>query len=493
MRKFCGEVFNRFLPFESPLRLVKNYYADQNLYCKWRAINTDPTQIINLNITKFNLDSPEKYFIEIFYYDGSSKVYEFTSKYFYVTSTAINFIILHFYSPKKTSYLPFTASFEYADGVRISTNYLNIFIILGLVILGCLLLTIYLLRCSKFFSRKNAQNASNNPQINQQLGNVPASQRIIQDFIEEREEYQNRMFLREEKKKQKSLAALDKLFNEELKIQKFYEKEDKEFTNCTICLEDYVSDSEIITLSCKHTFHYTCLKDWIFRVLLHPKCPNCNANLINLQEEDSSESESESDVDSENLSSVSSYNNRNRNGNNANNDYRYFGRNNTYTNLNNRNNNSVSNNINLNSDMTLSRANLNGNNNGVNRSENLVINNRSQILNYNNNANESRDVNGNFLSNNNLMNIQHNGSSLNNANNSNSLIRRGRDNAFHDITAIIIDERSLNNVDNLIMNSNNNANNDLQIQSSDNRNNLIFRHDTNNFVLGPEQNQEDRN
>lgn len=506
MRKYCGEVFDRFLPFESSLRLIDNFYADQNLYCKWRAINTDPTQNINLNITKFNLDSPEKYFIEIFYYDGSSNIYEFNSKYFYVTSTAINYIVLHFFSPSRTKNLPFTASFEYADGVSISTNYLNIFIIVGLVILGCVIFTIFLHRCSKFFSRNNVQNTSNNSsRINQQIDGIPATQRIIQDFIEEREEYQNRLFLREEKKRQKNLNALEKLFNEDLKKQKFCEKEDKEFTNCTICLEDYVSDSEIITLACKHTFHYICLRNWLLRVLLHPKCPNCNDNLLHLPEGESSSSESDSDsyVDSENMSiSDSDYENSiasrnlNRNGNrnaNHNNNYRNYGRNNTYNNLNsnnrNNNNNSISVNINQNVNRTSSRANINvNNNNGLNRSEILIINNRSEILNNNNNNNASRIIDSNMNSNNNLMYIQQNRSSLNNHNNSNSLIRRGRDDAFNNLTAISIDTRSLNNGDNFVLNSNDIVNTNLQRQPNDNRNNLLHRHDTNNYVLSPEDN-----
>jgi hypothetical protein len=484
MRKYCGEVFDRFLPFEARLRQVSNLYGDKNLYCKWRAINTDPNKNINLNITKFFLESPEKYFIEIFYYDGTSNTYDFTSKYFYVTSTAINFIILHFYSPQKNPNLPFSASFEYADGVSISINYLNIFIIVGLVILGCVILTIFLNRCSKFFSRTNAQNLSNNTsRINQQIANVPPTQRIIQDFIEEREEYQNRMFLREEKKKQKNLAALDKLFSEELKTQKYSEKEDKEFTNCTICLEDYAADSEVITLACRHTFHYSCLKDWLLRVLLHPRCPNCNDNLIDLPEESSSESESESYLQSES-SNISARGNYNRNLNIN----RNYGRNNTYSNLNRNNNNSV-NNLNQYINRTYSR--VDNNNNGLNRTQILIVNNnQSDIL---NNNNDSRENNGNMHSNNNLMYIQNNRSSLNNENNSNSLIRRGREDAFNNLTAISIDTRSLNNGDNFVMNSNNNANSNLQGQIDIiNRNNVIFRHDTNNFVLNPDHDQEDQ-
>ena len=96
------------------------------------------------------------------------------------------------------------------------------------------------------------------------------------------------MFLREEKKKKKNLAALEKLFNDEFKTEKFEDKQDKEFTNCTIRLEDYVPETEVLTLACRHTFHYIYLKDWLWRVLMNPKCPNCNDNIVHLPEDESS-------------------------------------------------------------------------------------------------------------------------------------------------------------------------------------------------------------
>jgi len=494
MRKYCGEVFDRFLPFESILRLVSNYYANQNLYCKWRAINTDPSQNIKLNITRFSLNTADKYFIEINYYDGTSNTYDLTSKYFFVTSTSINFIVFHYYSPSKYSVLPFTASFQFADGTSITNNYFNIFIIIGLVILGCIILTIFLHRCSKFYSRGNSHNLSNNSsRINQPMAALPASQRIIQDFIEEREEYQNRMFLREEKKKQKNLAALDKLFQEEIKTEKFQDKIDKEFTNCTICLEDYIPDADVVTLTCKHTFHHTCMKDWLLRVLLHPKCPNCNYNILNLPEEDSSDSDSDSYIDSEYSDSHEENPRRRYNQNNNQN-----GRNNTYANSN-RNNNAIRNNNSINNNNVINRTfsrpnNINGNNNGFNRSEVLIIN-HSDILNRSNvninpnviNNNESRDVN-NLRSNSNLLYIQQNRSGINNANNSSGMIRRGRDDLFNNITAISIDTRSLNNGENFVLNSNING----IPQGQENNVSRLYRHNTNNFVLNRDEIDEER-
>ena len=33
-------------------------------------------------------------------------------------------------------------------------------------------------------------------------------------------------------------------------------------------------------LFCKHIFHYECLKDWLNKNILMPKCPNCNYNVL---------------------------------------------------------------------------------------------------------------------------------------------------------------------------------------------------------------------
>jgi hypothetical protein len=51
---------------------------------------------------------------------------------------------------------------------------------------------------------------------------------------------------------------------------------------------DTLINTQISKLECKHIFHHACLKDWLFKEVLKPKCPNCNyfvvENLQNLNE-----------------------------------------------------------------------------------------------------------------------------------------------------------------------------------------------------------------
>lgn len=47
--------------------------------------------------------------------------------------------------------------------------------------------------------------------------------------------------------------------------------------NCTICMENFIENSSvIITTKCNHSFHEKCFKNWAFKNIISPKCPNCN-------------------------------------------------------------------------------------------------------------------------------------------------------------------------------------------------------------------------
>ncbi len=78
--------------------------------------------------------------------------------------------------------------------------------------------------------------------------------------------------------KRKNQAILKELLQTVLKPILFDEKINKYKSPCTICLEEFTLNSEVISLECKHLFHYGCLKNWLTKNILSPKCPNCNDN-----------------------------------------------------------------------------------------------------------------------------------------------------------------------------------------------------------------------
>ena len=75
---------------------------------------------------------------------------------------------------------------------------------------------------------------------------------------------------------------IDNMFKGELKpeIYKKLNNANHNF-NCTICLEDFKDgQSQIVETKCHHTFHYNCFKNWVYKNMLFPKCPNCNTPIL---------------------------------------------------------------------------------------------------------------------------------------------------------------------------------------------------------------------
>jgi hypothetical protein len=57
--------------------------------------------------------------------------------------------------------------------------------------------------------------------------------------------------------------------------------------SCSICLDEFVPESQLYTIPCKHLFHTDCLKDWVAE---NYKCPVCRCEIakykVDLEEED---------------------------------------------------------------------------------------------------------------------------------------------------------------------------------------------------------------
>lgn len=71
---------------------------------------------------------------------------------------------------------------------------------------------------------------------------------------------------------------LDSMFEMEL-TPKIFKKSNisNDCYNCTICMENFIDNSSvIITTKCNHNFHEKCFKNWAYKNIVCPKCPNCN-------------------------------------------------------------------------------------------------------------------------------------------------------------------------------------------------------------------------
>ena len=68
-----------------------------------------------------------------------------------------------------------------------------------------------------------------------------------------------------------------------------------DYTSCAICLEDYEGGQHVVTISCGHRFHGTCLQLWTTAATTEPTCPCCRgvlnirSNIIWIVEQDPEE------------------------------------------------------------------------------------------------------------------------------------------------------------------------------------------------------------
>lgn len=66
---------------------------------------------------------------------------------------------------------------------------------------------------------------------------------------------------------------------------KIYNITNNDCSNCTICMEKFIINSSvIITTKCNHSFHEICFKNWVFKNIINPKCPNCNEPILGPQD-----------------------------------------------------------------------------------------------------------------------------------------------------------------------------------------------------------------
>ena len=54
---------------------------------------------------------------------------------------------------------------------------------------------------------------------------------------------------------------------------------------CSISLENFNKKSKVAITTCKHVFHYKCIREWAFKNILCPKCPNCNHEILKEKED----------------------------------------------------------------------------------------------------------------------------------------------------------------------------------------------------------------
>jgi hypothetical protein len=264
MKLFCGSE-NQILTF-NPLNLtlpgVNDEYGFANLYCRWRYHNKDPKQAIAFYFRNlYNKLSRFIFSLEIMYIDGRVLYHTIDQETFVWDSEGLSVITLHFYTAKAYAGLPFILEMDYTT-ITSPTN-IGLFVSLAVVFLACLACSVCFYKCSRIIvrnaNRRNNERRAQLAVIHLRNNSLPESEEVTKK--------NNKLFI-------------EKLFEQELKPQKYSDKINEFKATCTICIEAFTDDSQSTVLFCKHIFHPECLKDWLMKNLIMPKCPNCNFNLL---------------------------------------------------------------------------------------------------------------------------------------------------------------------------------------------------------------------
>ncbi len=269
-KKYCfsvGETFS-FVPANFTLPRVDNGYAAKNVYCKWKFTNINPDEYVLIEV--FQIE--DGFFISVDgeYLDGDTFAYQSRMSNFVFNAKNIKFFNVHFLSVNMFEYPPFLVRMSYK---KLSRSFLSTFLSVGTIVLLIGLFAILAFRCYhaiKIRNRLRREGQQNVRELNYIIANNPG---IVINFDQQAQA--------EAILKNKNKLVIDKLLETDLKPI-FYKELLNEFkSSCTICMESFLEDkSEVTLLNCKHIFHHNCLKNWLFKNLTHPKCPNCNYNVV---------------------------------------------------------------------------------------------------------------------------------------------------------------------------------------------------------------------
>ena len=239
---------------------VNSLYGRNNLYCSYTYLNSEKDLFLTIVSTYIENKGIR---IQYSYYNDNDEEYTgFFSNgvnYNFKDFKIINFFV---YIPESFQLNPFTIKIESEK------NGINLPLLIGLIVVLVVCaatIIVVIIIINKY--KENQEEAE------------------ILRLQEERNEELKKKIERQKEIKKK----IENLFANggELEAKKYIkEYEQKYGNNCTICLEQFVEEQSIINLTpCHHIFHKECLHKWLCDNLEHPKCPNCNHILVEIEKE----------------------------------------------------------------------------------------------------------------------------------------------------------------------------------------------------------------
>ena len=116
------------------------------------------------------------------------------------------------------------------------------------------------------------------------------NQRAHENMIRIEQENNNADYFNEsENIEENNRIKLDELFSTKMVEHTYKSEYNKYGGGCSICLEEFKKKSKVSKTPCNHVFHFKCIKDWLYKNVKNPKCPNCNKEVLSNDEVDINE------------------------------------------------------------------------------------------------------------------------------------------------------------------------------------------------------------
>jgi hypothetical protein len=265
MRNYCGGILTKTVPMTIQLVQNSGYYGAKNLYCKWKARIPASSQLVSFNFTSF-VSSSDQFMLESNSNDGKSYFTRIEPKSYFIAADQLLELNIHYLGYNAVTTLPFQITITSTEEGY--TNFVGLFISIGVIVLICIICSIFFYRCSKVIIENNRR----------------LQERRALELAALSNNYQP--MNRDDEIKIKNKILLESYFKNDLKPVK-YTSELNEYNSpkCTICLEAFIPTNDVTKLYCKHLFHFNCLQDWLDKILLDPKCPVCNDQILPKEDE----------------------------------------------------------------------------------------------------------------------------------------------------------------------------------------------------------------
>ncbi len=273
-KKYCGDFKEDKKKIILSFLNVGGYYGQTNLFCLYKFKNQKPNSKLRIEVEiddeKYSLMDKIRFIMFIKFSNGG-EVLKNPSTGRTIIEGYIDYIKFDITSQTLYSENPFKVTISYSNN---KSSVGLIFLIIGVIFfyILCLILSYY---CSHKYERRRGND-----------GRIMNGIFVINQYSQYNEDV--------------NLNKIEKMLKDPNQLgERICEsKHEKYGNNCTICLEHLKIGVDKISLTpCQHIFHYKCISEWLRNKDTTYKCPVCNCNILEYQNNNFSDDKNPQFVD----------------------------------------------------------------------------------------------------------------------------------------------------------------------------------------------------